>query len=49
MKKLALKARWKMWEYILIVTGWLLGYGNEAYYGVKANRNSAYFAYILHR
>ncbi|ATS93517.1 hypothetical protein P1A145kb_p117 [Pectobacterium phage DU_PP_I] len=37
MKKTYLKAKWKAWEYILIATGWLFGYGHDAYYGVKAS------------
>lgn len=49
MKKKYLKAKWKMWEYILIATGWLFGYGHEVYYGVKDSRNKAYFEYILCR
>lgn len=39
------KLNWRMWEYLLLITGWLFGYGHEAYYGVKANRNMAYFKY----
>ncbi|AEZ66233.1 hypothetical protein phiTE_067 [Pectobacterium phage phiTE] len=32
-------------ERILEVTGWLFGTDHEAYFGVKANRNKAFFAY----
>lgn len=49
MKKHYLRLNWRMWEYIMIATGWLFGYGHEAYYGVKANRNKAYYAYIFHK
>lgn len=41
------KARWQMWEYILIGTGWLFGYAHPFYYGVKHSRNMAYFKYTL--
>lgn len=44
-KSYLLKANWKMWEYILIFTGWIFGYNNSTYHGVKNNRNSAYFKY----
>jgi|AGFS01.1.fsa_nt_gi hypothetical protein len=47
MKLTYLKYKWKMWEQILKLTGWLFGYGHEAYYGVKDNRNQAYFEYIF--
>ena len=47
MKKKMAKLKWKMWEHLLSVTGWLFGYDHEAYYGVKANRNKAYFAYCF--
>lgn len=40
-----LKLKWQMWERILEVTGWLFGTDHEAYFGVKANRNKAFFAY----
>lgn len=43
------RLRWLMWEKILVVTGWLFGYDHEAYFGVKASRNAAYFAYILNK
>lgn len=49
MKLKYLKLRWKSWELILKVTGWLFGYGHEAYYGVKDSRNKAYFAYIFQK
>lgn len=39
---------WRLWEYTLIVTGWVFGYGHPTYYGVKASRNMAYFRYTLH-
>lgn len=39
------KFKWKMWEKILIITGWLFGYDHPAYFGVKANRNKAFWAY----
>lgn len=47
MKKTYLWIKWKGWEYLLSVTGWLFGYGHDAYYGVKDNRNKAYFKYIF--
>lgn len=47
MKLMYLKIRWQMWEKILVVTGWLFGYGHDVYYGVKDNRNKAYFDYIF--
>lgn len=40
---------WRMWEYILIGMGWLVGYGHPAYYGVKHNRNMAYLKYTLNK
>lgn len=47
MKISYLRAKWRMWEYILIATGWLFGYGHDAYNGVKDSRNQAYFEYIF--
>lgn len=49
MKKTYLKAKWKAWEYILVATGWLFGYGHDAYYGVKDSRNQAYFKYMFYK
>lgn len=40
-----LRLNWRMWEYILIATGWLFGYNHSAYHGVKQSRNQAYFKY----
>lgn len=49
MMKHYLRLKWRMWEYILIATGWLFGYGHEAYYGVKENRNKAFFEYTFYK
>lgn len=49
MKKTYLLVKWKAWECLLSVTGWLFGYGHDAYYGVKDNRNKAYFKYIFRK
>lgn len=49
MKLMYLKIKWQMWEKILVVTGWLFGYGHDAYYGVKDSRNKAYFEYIFQK
>lgn len=45
MKQMIAKLNWKMWEYILVATGWLFGYSHSAYQGVKHNRNMAYIKY----
>lgn len=47
-RKFFLRSRWKFWEYVLIVTGGIFGYGNEIYYKVKNKRNAAYFCYTLY-
>lgn len=47
MKSKFLRLKWRAWEYILIVTEWLFGYGHEVSYGVKNNRNKAYFDYMF--
>lgn len=44
-----LKTKVQMWEKILVVTGWLFGYGHEVYYGVKDKRNKAYFDYVFYK
>lgn len=43
------KLNWKFWEYTLIVSGWLFGYGHEVYYSVKNKRNMAYMKYIFNK
>lgn len=47
-KKFLLRTRWKMWEYVLVATGKIFGYGHPTYYSVKNSRNAAYFAYTLY-
>lgn len=47
MKAKYLKLRWKLWEHILVFTGWLFGYNHSAYHGVKDSRNRAYFDYMF--
>ena len=49
MKKTYLKFKWRFWEQALVVTGWLFGYGHDAYYGVKDNRNKAFFEYTFYK
>lgn len=49
MKKTYLKYKWRFWEHTLVFTGWLFGYGHDVYYGIKDNRNKAYFAYVFHK
>jgi hypothetical protein len=49
MKKTLLKFRWKMWEAILGITGYIFGYGHEVYYGVKDKAVAAYLSYLMQR
>lgn len=49
MKILFYKANWKMWEYLLIVTGYIFGYDSPAYYGCKFNRDMAFFKYTMNK
>lgn len=43
------KFKWKFWEYTLMITGWLFGYGHEVYFNVKHKRNMAYLRHVFHK